>query len=203
LIADQFDDYQAQHREKFLDEDGNWISPTELARRNPFWQLISARLHSGVLHLLAVTRSDTASGLACIRFLDNAMITDRTLPKVEIEYIRPLLANIAPADINPPVISNPENGWHTLREQLENDFRMRGAILMQQVRTVLLGLRQLATLTPRAYRGAGRMSGVETLVVARALKIAGEALGGGEPGVQAARRILNVNRSGFPGGRFA
>jgi hypothetical protein len=103
-----------------------------------------------------------------------------------------LLAGIAPADATPPVVSNPENGWFALREILETDLRARGAVLMQQVRTLLLGLRQLIVLTPRAYRRAGGMSGVETLVVARALRSAGEALGGGEAGVRTARVMLNA-----------
>ena len=36
-----------------------------------------------------------------------------------------------------------EGGWKELRECLEHDLKAEGAILMQQVRTVLLGLRQL------------------------------------------------------------
>src|SRR5262249_7752236 len=41
LITDQFDDYQAYHRERFLDEDGNWLRPVEVAKVNPFWNLVS------------------------------------------------------------------------------------------------------------------------------------------------------------------
>lgn len=192
LIADQFDDYQAQHREHCLDADGNWLTPAKLAEANPFWGLVCRRLQDGKQHLLAITRADTASGLACLRFLDNLMIAIRTLPRVEIEYLRPLLAGIAPDEARPPVISNPENGWFALREVLEADFRARGAVLMQQVRTVLLGLRQLPVLTLRAYRRVGGMAGVETLVVARALRSAGDLLGGGEAGVRAARAMLSA-----------
>ena len=119
------------------------------------------------------------------------MIAARTLPKVEIEFLRPLLAGIAPDEAKPPVVSNPDNGWIGLREILETELRARGAVLMQQVRTVLLGLRQLAVLTPHAYRRAGGMSGVETLVIARALRSAGDVLGG-EAGVWTARAILNA-----------
>ncbi len=192
IIADQFDDYQAQHRDKFLDGDGNWLAPEELAAGNLFWDLICRQMRDESLHLLAVTRADTASGLSCIRFLDNALTACRTLQKVDVEYLRPLLMGIAPAEATPPVVSNPDDGWHALRERLESDFRGRGAILMQQVRTVLLGLRQLPTLTPRAYRRADGMSGVETLVIARSLRSAGEVLGGGETGVRAARAMLNA-----------
>jgi hypothetical protein len=139
IIADQFDDYQAQHHDNFNDGDGNWLTPAELTDRNPFWNLIRKRLRDASLHLLVVTRSDTSSGLSTVRFLDDTMTAARTLPKVDVEYLRPLLAAIAPDEENSPVVSNPKNGWHALRERLEIDFRERGAILMQQVRTVLLG----------------------------------------------------------------
>ena len=96
LIADQFDDYQSQAREQFIDETGNWLPPQKLAERNVFWELVSRQLRQGSLHLLAVTRSDTASGLSCVRFLDASMIADRQLARVEMEHLRPLLAGIAP-----------------------------------------------------------------------------------------------------------
>jgi hypothetical protein len=192
LIADQFDDHQAQHRQAFIDAEGSWLTPAYLAKASPLWALVSQQLQDGQLHLLAVTRADTASGLSCLRFLDNSMITNRTLPEVQVEYLRPLLAGIAPDGAVPAVVSNPENGWFALRDILETDLRARGAVLMQQVRILLLGLRQLPVLTPRAYRRAGGMSGVETLVVARALRAAAERLGGGEAGVQAARAMLTT-----------
>jgi hypothetical protein len=192
LIADQFDDYQAQHREAFVDAEGNWLTPAMLAETSPLWAIVSQLLQERQLHLLAVTRADSAAGLSCLRFLENSMITNRTLPKVQIEYLRPLLAVIVPDGAMPPVVSNPDNGWFALREILETDLRSRGAVLMQQMRTVLLGLRQLAVLTPRAYRRAGGMSGVETLVVARALQSAADSLGGGEASVRAARAMLNA-----------
>jgi hypothetical protein len=103
-----------------------------------------------------------------------------------------LLAGIAADDAKLPVVSDPEDGWRALREVLEVDFRARGVLLMQQVRTVLLGLRQLPVLTPRAYRRAGGMSGVQTLVVTRALHSAGDLLGGGEAGALIARSMLNA-----------
>lgn len=192
LIADQFDDYQAQHRRKFLDDEGNWCAPDDLATRNPFWHLVGAGLRNSSLHLLAVTRGDTASGLSCLRFLEPAMTASRTLPRVEDAYLGPLLTGVAPDDAMPPVVSNPANGWHALRDQLQLDLRRRGAILMQQVRTVLLGLRSLPVLTPRAYRRVGELEGVETLVVRRALEATGEALGGGDHGVRTARRLLGA-----------
>jgi Novel STAND NTPase 1 len=198
LVADQFDDYQAQHRARFLDEEGSWLAPTALASVNDFWRVVRAALCEGRLHLLVVTRADAASGLACVRFLGEDQTATRTLPRVEAEYLHPLLAGIAPDDAQPPVIRNPAEGWHQLRDRLEQDLKSEGAILMQQVRTVLLGLRQLPLLTPNRYRVAGGLRGVESLVVSRALRRAADAVGGGEIGLRAARALLA--RLILPGG---
>jgi energy-coupling factor transporter ATP-binding protein EcfA2 len=190
LIADQFDDYQARHRNCFLDEKGNWLSPSTLAKTNRFWDLIDDGLSEGRLHLLVITRADTAAGFACVRFLGEDQIGARTLPRVEAEYLRPLLAKIAADDALPPAVSNPAGGWHELRERLEIDLRAESAILMQQVRTVLLGLRQLPLLTPRSYRTAGGLQGLGTLVISRSITRASDAVGGGEAGIRTVRVLL-------------
>lgn len=155
LIADQFDDHQAQHRARFLDPEGNWLTPTALAEGNVFWRIVRDAIEAGRLHLLVVTRSDTAAGLASVRFLPEDRLATRSLPRIDNEYLRPLLLNVAPDDAKPQVVSNPAEGWHELRERLERDLKAEGAILMQQVRTVLLGLRQLGLLTPRRYLAVG------------------------------------------------
>ena len=72
------------------------------------------------------------------------------------------------------------------------DLKAEGAILMQQVRTVLLGLRQLPLLTTKCYRAAGGLRGVETLVVSRALQRAGGTVGGGEEGIRISRAVLGM-----------
>ena len=120
------------------------------------------------------------------------MTADRHLPRVDLEYLRPLLNRIAPDDAIPPVVSEPEQGWHELRDRLHVDLRVQGAILMQQVRTVLLGLRQLPMLTVGAYRRAGELGGVEALVIARAIRRAGETASNGEVGAAAARSLLSA-----------
>lgn len=199
LVADQFDDYQARHRRRFLDEEGNWLTPTALAATNPFWHLVSEGLNAGRLHLLVVTRSDTAAGLACVRFLGEGPTATRTLARVEAEYLHPLLAGIVADDGAAVVVSHPEGGWQALRERIERDLRTEGAILMQQVRTVMLGLRQLPLLTPKHYTAAGGLRGVETLVISRALRRAGTAAGGGAEGRRVAGAVLG--ELVLPGGR--
>jgi hypothetical protein len=190
LIADQFDDHQAHHRQLYLDEEANWLAPTVVARNNPFWQVVNIGLTERRLHLLVVTRADTAAGLACVRFLGEEQSVARTLPRVDAEYLRPLLTNIAPDSAVPRVVSNPDGGWVELRERLEADLKAEGSILMQQVRTALLGLRQLPLLTPHCYRNAGGLHGVETLFIYRALRRAGDAVGGGDVGLEIVRAVL-------------
>jgi hypothetical protein len=98
-------------------------------------------LAEGKLHLLAVTRDDTASGFACLRFPDVASLVERTVPRVEMTYLRPLLLGLAPEGASPPVVSHPEGGWIDLRERIEAELGRQDALLMQQLRMVLLGLR--------------------------------------------------------------
>ncbi|MDN4039458.1 hypothetical protein [Massilia sp. YIM B02443] len=196
LIADQFDDYQAQHRGRFVDADGSWLTPAALAAANPFWNLIRTGLEAGTLHLLVVARSDTAAGLSSVRFLDQDRTAARTLKRVNTDYLHPLLvgltAAVPPAGAGTAIVMHPEGGWLKLRERLERDLTAEGAILMQQVRTVLMGLRELPLLTPKHYEAAGGLRGVETLVIARALKTAGLAAGGGPDGARVAAAVLRA-----------
>lgn len=190
LIADQFDDYQARHRHCFLDADGNWLTPAEIVAANLFWKAVSTGLQAGHLHLLVVARSDTAAGLSCVRFLGDLESKSRPLPRVESDYLHSLLLGIAPEDALPRVVSHPEGGWNELRERVERDLRGEGAILMQQVRMVLLGLRQLPLLTPKHYVAAGGMRGIESLVITRGLSRAAHAVGGGVHGRRVACAVL-------------
>ena len=176
LIVDQFDDYQSLHRHRFLDGDSSWITPKSLAETNPFWRIVRDALAQSHLRLLVATRSDMAAGAACVRFVGDENTTARSLPLVEGEYLRPILAAIAPCDLTPPVVINPEHGWEDLCNFLERDLKVEGAVLMQQVRTVVSGVRQLGVLTPRAYRAAGGVRGVEILAIASALRRASRSI---------------------------
>jgi tetratricopeptide (TPR) repeat protein len=191
LIADQFDDHQAQHMARFRDEDGNWLSSDKLAESNGFWALVRARVREGRLHLLAVTRNDRAAGLACMHFLPEESIKSRPVELVKLEYLPQILAGLAPEDEKPQVVRHPEAGWHALRDRLGQDLGAEGALLMQQVRTVLLGLRQLPVLTERAYQRAGGLRGMELLAVKSAYGKAAAKLGG----VDALARVRAMTRA--------
>ncbi|MFK7892457.1 MAG: hypothetical protein AB8B63_16685, partial [Granulosicoccus sp.] len=191
LIGDQFDDYQARHHSRFQGPAGEWLPPEVLERTNLFWGSVAQLLRDKQLHVLIVTRDDTAAGCASVRLLEGRATTTRTLNRVEIDYLRPLIKSVAPDDAQPPVISSPERGWHELREQLEVDIKSDGAILMQQVRTTLLGLRELPVLSLRAYTNEGGIRGVETLYIERALERAARAASVGSHGLRAARQVLH------------
>ena len=51
----------------------------------------------------------------------DAVIATRPLPRVEIEYLRPLLVGLASVDASPLAVSHPENGWTALRDSREHD----------------------------------------------------------------------------------
>ena len=188
LIADQFDDYQARHRSRFLDVESNWLPAAGIAKTNQFWALVNTGLTLGHIHMMVITRADMAAGLSCVRFLGDDQTATRTLARVDTEYLQPLLKGIALEGEKPPVVSNPDQGWNELIQIVERDLKLEGSILMQQVRTVLLGLRQLPMLTPKHYRSVGGLRGVETLVVSRAVRRAST---GGEDSRRVVRAVLN------------
>lgn len=201
LVADQFDDYQAQHRDRFIVE-GSWLSPGRLEASNEFWRLMALRVAQGQLHLLVVTRSDTAAGLSCVRFLPGEDIVAQTLPRVETEYLHQLLCSVTPDGAQPAVVSQPEEGWHQLRDRIENELKAQGTILMQQVQTLLLGLQQLSALTLREYRAAGGLNDVEAMVISKVVDKAAAAAGGGEFWKRSVRALLGSlvqpGAKGFP-----
>jgi hypothetical protein len=106
LIFDQFDDYQARHRDRFISTRGEWITPARLKARNPFWKAVAAMLE-GPCRALIVTRSDTAAGLHSVRLVEPA---SRGLDRLHAAFLRPLLDRLAPEDAKPPVIANPQDG---------------------------------------------------------------------------------------------
>jgi len=198
LVADQFDDYQALHHGRFFDLDGNWLQADSLEKANTFWKLVASMLGEAGLHVLIVTRSDTAAGSVCVRLIGASQTATRSLSRVDIDYLRPLLNAVAPDSAVPPIVSNPSRGWHELKDRLEMSLRREGAVLMQQVRTVLLGTRSLPVLTPRAFTAAGGIRGIEALFISRALQRAA-LTGRGADELALARSVLS--KMVIPGSR--
>jgi len=66
VLLDQFDDYQLRHYERFLSRK-TWLKPGRLAAQNGFWRDLRELLAKGTIHLVVVTRTDTAAGLSSVR----------------------------------------------------------------------------------------------------------------------------------------
>jgi hypothetical protein len=190
LILDQFDDYQATNRDRFLTTERAWLPPEMLINENRFWAELFKLLNdkAGPLKLVVVTRADRAAGLSSVRFEGVATAT-KTLQRVEATEIDGVLLRLVPADAKPPVISRPEAGWDDLRVLLASDLQQRGDLLMQQLRVVLLGLAELPGLTRRRYLAADGVEGLEALYVLRAVH---NAMGKSGLGVRTIRLMLDA-----------
>lgn len=169
LVFDQFDDYQLTHRKEFTTREGAWRDAPALERANPFWHAVGAAVRGGIVRCFIVTRSDSAAGLESARFIDDSQTRTRDLLRLRSEFLWPLLESLAPETADPPIVSDPANGWSQLKLVLAKELQTGGLVLPQQVRTVALGLRSLRKLTVREYRSAGGATGLEALYVSRAI----------------------------------
>jgi hypothetical protein len=162
-----------------------------LASANPFWKLVRDWLREDLVHLLVIARDD-ARAMGSVRFLGDNSTTERPIFRVDKGFIGPILESVAPEDAKPPIVSNPQNGWTDLRDLVRRDVAKEGPVLMQQFRTVLLGLKSLTALTIRHYRRAGGLKGLEALALESAIDSAARKAGGGDSGRRRVRAILNA-----------
>lgn len=164
LIFDQFDDYQARHRDRFLVEDSQTVLPTsQLLQENPFWAGINELLKDRCVRCLFVTRADTAAGLESVRFIAPQIFP---LERPQINIVEELLAKLTAItqDENGnsvEVIRDPEYGWLRLMSRVERDLDEDGQVLPVRLRLVLQGLTQLKKLTVSEYEKAGGCIGLE------------------------------------------
>jgi hypothetical protein len=162
LVFDQFDDYQARHRERFLKRK-TWLSAEALIEQNGFWRGIADLLRGDRIRCLFVTRADTADGLESVRVLEPSSFR---LDRLRATYVRPLLERLTtPAEGEEPVIADPGRGWQSLKTRLARDLDRDGLVLPQQLKTVLAGLTSLRFLTVSQYERAGGAAGVEALYI--------------------------------------
>jgi hypothetical protein len=159
LVLDQFDDYQTRHRERFLPRK-TWLKPGKLAEQNGFWRDMRDLLASHTIHMIVVTRTDTASGLTSVRFTEPETYR---LDRLSSHFVGQLLAELAKEKDEQPVIGDPEYGWTMLLARLSADLERAGTILPQQIKIVLAGLGTLPgrVLTIASYELAGGASGLE------------------------------------------
>ncbi len=160
LIFDQFDDYQARHRERFIvTERQTVLSTDELLQANSFWKEINDLLQDRKVRCLFVTRADTAAGLESVRFIKPQVFP---LDRPEVNIVNQLLTTLTTAgEEESEVVRNPDHGWNRLKGRIERDLAEDGMVLPVRLRVVLQGLSQLKMLTVGAYERAGGCAGLE------------------------------------------
>ncbi len=162
IVFDQFDDYQARNRERFL-PNKTWIDPGTLRRDNPFWETVARLVEKEQLRCLFVTRSDTAAGLSSVQFL--GPVQALRLDRVPSAYMAELLTRITEGKPDAPVILHPDAGWNRLRERVVHDISQQGVVLPQQLKIMLGGIQNLRQLNIAQYERAGAATGIEALYV--------------------------------------
>lgn len=162
IIFDQFDDYQARNRERFL-PNKMWLDPAILRQTNPFWEMVARVLEQDKLHCLFVTRSDTAAGLKSVEFLGSIPVL--RLDRVASPDIAALLTSLTDGTSTAPVIADPDAGWTKLRERIISDISEQDIILPQQLNIVLRGIQSLKQLSVKQYERVGGVAGIEAFYV--------------------------------------
>jgi len=171
LIFDQFDDYQTQHRSRFIR--GSVVrSARALRKANPFWDMIGSLLVQGTIHCVFTTRDDASSLLETVRF-----IRPRTyiLPLADAFIADELLTEIADSG----AVEQPENGWHQLTRRIVRDLEAEHSekVLPVQMVRAFEGLVNLPSLTVREYERRGGLSGIDAYYLEIRLKEIGQRVG--------------------------
>jgi hypothetical protein len=162
LLFDQFDDYQVQHKSRFLSpQSRTWIGIDQLAAQNDFWRELRELVSRDAAHCLFATRADASPGLESVRLATPATYN---LDRLEPVFVAPLLDALTRGDA---VIAFPENGWNSLKLRLARDLGVTGAVLPAQMKLALKGLATLTYLTPAEYERQGGLRGLEAADVER------------------------------------
>ncbi|MEA2884281.1 MAG: hypothetical protein QOH32_3537 [Bradyrhizobium sp.] len=162
IVFDQFDDYQARNRDRFL-PNKIWLSPDAFRRQSPFWNMVARLLEQEKIRGLFVTRSDTAAGLSSVQFL--GAVEALRLDRVKSTYIAELLTRLTKGTPEAPVIKDPDAGWNKLQERIVRDISHQDVVLPQQLKIMLGGIHSLKQLNIAQYERAGGASGIEALYV--------------------------------------
>lgn len=170
VVLDQFDEFQINYRDKLITAHGQVISRSQLEQSNQFFRILNSAVRDGRVRCIFVTRRDVEWGKRVVLF-ENA----------DEFFLRRLAKNIVESEIHrivrDDVISNTENGWNELREQLCDDLGNDG-VLPIQMRFAVLGLEELRhSLTLPAYFRIGRIRGLIAAYLEREIRrVAGNRL---------------------------
>lgn len=165
VVFDQLDDYVVQHKDHFLDADtGCYISPDEIAVKNPFWQGVRELLtRDNPVQIIFSIRMDSADSLSPFRFCQEATYR---VESISAAACRTVIDTLLPEKVGASPengVTKPENGFRQLKDRLLRDLGgENGSVLPVRLRVALAGLRSIQDqLTPRAYGRAGGLPGLE------------------------------------------
>jgi hypothetical protein len=168
IILDQFDEYQIEHRDRFISEHGQVITRAQLESVNRFIRTLNFAVQQNSVRCVLVSRHDVEWG-------KRGVLSDDA---VEF-YLRRLGRNVVEAEIARIVprnaVEHPENGWDGLRDVLCDDLAADG-VLPVQMKFAVLGLDKLKhNLTRSAYERNGRVAGlVSRYIESEVRRIAGD-----------------------------
>ena len=181
VILDQFDEFQIEHRDRFILGRGRVITRAQLEADNRFFRVLNSAVRERRLRCVFVTRRDVEWAKRGVLFEEADEFFLRRLAKGVVESE---IGNIVRSD----AVLNPSGGWSELREQLCDDLADDG-ILPVQMRFAVLGLEELRhNLTKSAYLRAGGVNGLISRYLEREVKrVSGD-------GSLAARLFLLLDR---------
>jgi hypothetical protein len=166
VVFDQLDDYQARHRDRFLEPGGTtWKSAGDIEKASPYWHSLARLVQEGRVRVLFVTRADAAIGLDSVRFVKQPK--NNQLGRLDAAYVDPLLDTLTRPEDGAEVVSDPQFGWERLKQRLSRDLQTDGFVLPIQMAVTLRALRYLPSLTSEAYARAGGVRGLEALWIER------------------------------------
>lgn len=168
IILDQFDEFQIEHRDKFIPAQGQVISRDKLRESNQFIRILNSAVRKHHVRCVFVTRRDVEWGKRAVLFEE---AEEFFLKRLEKNLVEEEIAKVVPAE----AVEHPENGWDGLREQLCNHLADDG-ILPVQMRFAVLGLDELRhSLTVSAYLRTGAVSGLISRYIEREVRrVAGD-----------------------------
>lgn len=176
VIFDQFDDYQAEHRERLLPENGREaLGMRALQDHNAFWKDIATLVAADVIRCVFATRRDVQLGLESIRFVEPLVFH---LQRLDEEDARRAFDAVFIVDGKRAIpTSAPEGTWRSLKARFIADLLADGGgtVLPAQLRVAAKGLLDLPELSVEAYERAGGFLGLEVGHLRRCLASAASA----------------------------
>lgn len=167
IILDQFDEFQIDHRDKFIPARGQVVSRAQLESVNRFFRILNSAVRERRVRWVFVTRRDVEWGKRAVL---SEEAEEFFLKRLEKNVVEGEIARVVPPD----AVEHPENGWDGLRQRLCSDLAEEGVlpgVLPVQMRFAVLGLDELRhNLTVSAYLRIGGVPGLISRYIEREVR---------------------------------